>query len=170
MNSSKGSVIVLTMTAMLALIPVYTWRTTEALATDSLRPMAEGHSSPVGSVIYFPGEKVKAAFVKGEALLGPEGERNYSILAGRRDRPGEAEIHALDTDIFYVVEGSATFVTGGTPVDSRTTAPNEMRATSIEGGETRHLSKDDVLIIPKGVPHWFKAVEPPFLYYVVKVR
>ena len=170
MNSPKRFVMVLALVTLLVLIPVCAWRTTEALATDSLRPIAEDNASPAGSVIYFPGEKVKAAFAKGEVLIGPEGGRNYSILAGRRDRPGEAEIHALDTDIFYVVEGSATFVTGGTAVDPRTTAPNEMRGTSIEGGETRRLSKGDVLIMPKGVPHWFKAVEPPFLYYVVKVR
>ncbi len=170
MNSPKRSVMVLALMTLLALILAYAPRTTATLATDNMRRIAEDNASAAGSVIYFPDEKVKAAFAKGGMLLSPEGGRNFSILAGRRDRPGEAEIHALDTDIFYVVEGSATFVTGGKAIDSRTTAPNEMRGTSIEGGETRHLSKGDVLIIPKRVPHWFKAVEPPFLYYVVKVR
>jgi glc operon protein GlcG len=28
----------------------------------------------------------------------------------------------------------------------------------------------DVVVIPNGVPHWFKEVEAPFLYYVIKVR
>ena len=171
MNSPKRFVMVLALVTLLALIPVYARHTTRALAAGNTPPITEDNGSPAGSVIYFPNEKVKAAFAKGETLVsGAAAARNYSVFAMRRDRPGEAETHALDTDIFYVVEGSATFVTGGTAIESRTTAPNEMRGASIEGGETRHLSQGDVLIIPKSVPHWFKAVEPPFLYYVVKVR
>ncbi|HEV2494449.1 MAG TPA: cupin domain-containing protein [Terriglobia bacterium] len=130
-----------------------------------------GGASPSSGVIYFPTDKVQSAFAKGAPLIaGPEGGRNYAILCGRRDRPGEVETHALDTDVFYVVEGSATFVTGGTAIDSKASAPNEMRGARIEGGETRTLSKGDVLVIPKGIPHWFKSVEPGFLYFVVKVR
>ena len=171
MNLPKRSATILALVTLLALIPVYARRITAARPTDSARPIAGDNGSAAARVIYFPSEKVKAAFAKGETLVnGEAAARNYSVFAMRRDRPGEAETHALDTDIFYVVEGSATFVTGGTAIDSRTTAPNEMRGTSIEGGETRRLSQGDVLIIPKGVPHWFKAVEPPFLYYVVKVR
>lgn len=171
MNSPKRSVTILAVVTLLGLIPVAARRITAARPTDGARPIAEDNGPSGGSVIYFPGEKVKAAFAKGETLVsGDEPGRNYSVFAMRRDRPGEAETHALDTDIFYVVEGSATFVTGGAAIDSKTTAPNEMRGASITGGETRHLSQGDVLIIPKGVPHWFKAVESPFLYYVVKVR
>jgi len=41
-------------------------------------------------------------------------------------------------------------------IDSKSTAPGEVRGSGIEGGDTRQLSKGDVLIIPAGVPHWFK--------------
>ena len=131
-----------------------------------------GNKNVTGApVLYFPSEQVKAAFAKGGTLLGGhENGRNFTILAARRDRPGEAEIHTLDTDIFYVVEGSATFVTGGTAVEPKPTAPDEIRGTKIQGGESHHLVEGDVMVIPKGVPHWFKGVSPPFLYYVVKVR
>jgi quercetin dioxygenase-like cupin family protein len=122
-------------------------------------------------VLYFPSEKVKAAFAKGGTLLGGhEDGRNFTIMAGRRDRPGAVEIHPLDTDIFYVLEGSATFITGGTAVEPKTTEPDEIRGTTIQGGESHHLAQGDVIVIPKGVPHWFREVEAPFLYYVVKVR
>jgi quercetin dioxygenase-like cupin family protein len=167
MNPPTRLVSVLSVLMLVPLVPVCAWRT-DAVPLPVASQAAGG--SPSSAVTYFSSEQVRAAFAKGETLLGPEGKRNYSVLAMRRDRPGEAEIHALDTDIFYVVEGSATFITGGTAIGSKATAPNEMRGTGIEGGETRHLSKGDVLIIPKGMPHWFKAVEPPFLYYVVKVR
>jgi glc operon protein GlcG len=47
-------------------------------------------------------------------------------------------------------------------------APNEIRGTSIDGGAAQRLAKGDVFIVPHGVPHWFKEVQAPFLYYVVK--
>ena len=93
----------------------------------------------------------------------------YKVHASRREGPGTAEVHARDIDIFYVLEGSATLVTGGRPVDAKTTAPDEVRAPSIEGGTSRAVAKGDVMIIHNGVPHWFKEVRGPFLYYTVKV-
>ena len=81
-----------------------------------------------------------------------------------------AEIHELDTDIIYVLDGTATFITGGKSVDSKQIASNEFRGSSIDGGDTRQLKKGDVVIVPKGVPHWFQKVDGTFLYYVVKVR
>jgi len=94
----------------------------------------------------------------------------YSVSAGRRDKPGQSELHEKDTDVFYVLQGTATFVTGGRMVDPKTTAPGEIRGSAIEGGETRTLSKDDVIVIPAGVPHWFKDVQGVFLYFVVKTQ
>jgi mannose-6-phosphate isomerase-like protein (cupin superfamily) len=67
------------------------------------------------------------------------------------------------------MEGSATFVTGGTVVEPATTGPGEARGKAITGGTPRHLQKGDVIVIPKGVPHWFTEVSSPFLYFVVKV-
>jgi glc operon protein GlcG len=128
-------------------------------------------ASSSSAVTYFDSEKVAAAFAKGGTLFdGVAAGKNYQVITSRRDKPGLVEIHTLDTDVVYVLEGTATYVTGGTVVDSKTTAPDELRGTSIEGGETRQLSKGDVVIVPNGVPHWFKEVRAPFLYFVVKVR
>jgi mannose-6-phosphate isomerase-like protein (cupin superfamily) len=121
-------------------------------------------------VTYVPAAEVKAAFDKGAVLFDGAGGRNYRVHASRRDTPGQGEVHVRDTDIIYVLDGSATFVTGGTLVDGRTTAPDELRGPEIEGGETRRIGKGDVLIVPAGTPHWFKEVAGPVLYYVVKVR
>jgi len=110
-------------------------------------------------------EKVAAAFEKGAPLIEVEG---YKVHASRRDGAGMAEVHMRETDIIHVLEGAATFVTGGTVVDGKTTVPGEIRGTAIRDGETRRLTKGDVVIVPEGVPHWFKEVEAPFLYFVVK--
>jgi mannose-6-phosphate isomerase-like protein (cupin superfamily) len=119
------------------------------------------------SVRIIPHDLVAAAFATGSPLV--EGD-DYKVHASRREAPGVAEIHTRDTDIAYVVQGSATLVTGGAAVDLKPTAPEELRGTAITGGEARKLVPGDVAVIPNGVPHWFKEVEPPFLYYVVKVR
>jgi quercetin dioxygenase-like cupin family protein len=117
-------------------------------------------------VIHIDRQKVTAAFAKGGALLATN---NFKIQAGRREITGEVEIHDADTDIFYIMEGSATFVTGGHAVQPRTIDPGETRAKEITGGENHQLVKGDVIVIPAGVPHWFEEVRGPLLYYVVKV-
>ena len=114
-----------------------------------------------------PHDLVATAFAKGSPLLETA---DYKIHASRRDGAGAAEIHTRDTDIAYVIRGSATLVTGGTAVDAKSVGPEELRGTAISGGETRELVPGDVVVIPNGVPHWFREVKPPFLYYVVKVR
>jgi len=128
-----------------------------------------GGSMPAAPVAYFPKDQVAGAFAKGAVLLDGTG-RNYMIHASRREKAGSAEVHAKDTDVIYVTGGSATFVTGGSVMDGKTTEPDEIRGISIEGGETRMLVKGDVITVPNGTPHWFRDVEAPFTYYVVKVR
>lgn len=120
-------------------------------------------------VLFFNKDQVVTSFSKGAVLLDGT-NRNYMVHTSRRDKPGLAEVHSLDTDIIYVMEGTATLVTGGTAVETKEIAPNEFRGARIEGGDTRHLSKGDVIIVPNGVPHWFNEVSGTFLYYTIKVR
>ncbi|MGH7835868.1 MAG: heme-binding protein [Candidatus Binatia bacterium] len=119
------------------------------------------------SVTYLPAKEVSQAFVKGMPLIEVE---NYKVHASHRDESGMAEIHTRDTDIIYVLEGSATFVTGGSAVDPKAIAAEEIRGKEIRGGDGRRIAKGDVVIVPNGTPHWFKEVSSPFNYYVVKVR
>jgi len=127
-------------------------------------------NDPAPAVSYWAKSKVEEAFAKGAILFDGSDGRNYMVHASRREKPGQAEIHTKDADVIYVLQGSATFVTGGEAVEAKTTAPDELRGTSIRNGETREIAKGDVLIVPHGVPHQFLTVTDPFLYYVVKVR
>jgi mannose-6-phosphate isomerase-like protein (cupin superfamily) len=122
------------------------------------------------SVSYWKSTEVAAAFAKGSVLFDGADGRNYMVHASHRDAAGMAEVHELDADIIYVLDGSATFVTGGTVESGKTTAPSEIRGSAINGGVTRRISKGDVLIVPAGTPHWFRDVSGPLNYYVVKVR
>lgn len=121
------------------------------------------------SVLWFDAKQVSASFSNGAVLLDGV-DRNYMVHTSRRDKPGLAEIHSDETDIIYVIQGTATFVTGGTAVDAKQIAPNEFRGSRIEGGVTRQLTKGEVIIVPNNTPHWFREVNGEFLYYTIKVR
>ena len=142
----------------------------EELAIAGANAIANPMAAQPPAVSHFPSADVSAGFAKGAVLLGEDVGRNYMVHASRREAPGQAEIHTLDTDIIYVLDGTATFITGGTVVESKPIAPNEIRGKSIQNGETRRLVKGDVIIVPASTPHWFVETTKPFLYYVVKVR
>lgn len=144
---------------------------------NALRAMKTGTAMMNGAlpVTYIESKQVAQAFAKGSVLVGEDekmmhASRNYMVHASHREAPGMAEVHELDTDIVYVLKGTATLVTGGTAVDVKTIAPHEIRGASIKDGDTRRIAPGDVIIIPNGVPHWFKDVPGPLDYYVVKVR
>jgi len=139
----------------------------EAAKTFSADPMTTS-SLPVS---YFSKAQTEDRFEKDAVLFdGDNGSRNYRVNASRRDGPGMVEVHAKDTDIFYVLKGSATVITGGTMVGGKPIAADEVRGAEISGGDTQELVPGDAMIIPNGTPHWFKSVQGPFLYFVVKVR
>src|SRR6266542_1964398 len=119
------------------------------------------------AAIYFPAESVAAKFATGGLLHDTP---SYKVDAGRRTAAGEVEYHEHVADIMHVVSGTATVLTGGQMIASRTVGPGEMRAAVMEGGTRHELGAGDVLVIPPGVPHHFAAVSDPFLYLVAKVQ
>jgi mannose-6-phosphate isomerase-like protein (cupin superfamily) len=141
------------------------------VAADALKreSMSSAMDIPpsAAEVTFFKSERVMRAFEKGDVLVN---KGNCMVHASHRDGNGMAEVHSEDTDIIYVLEGSAVFVTGGVVVDPKAVAAGEIRGASIRDGETRTLTKGDVIVVPQGVPHWFEKVSGPLNYYVVKVR
>jgi glc operon protein GlcG len=116
-------------------------------------------------VQYLDHDSVAKAWQHGMPLVEND---EFKIHASRRDVPGMVEIHRNETDIGYVVSGSALLVTGGSVTDPKEVADGELRGTSIRDGQSNHLEPGDVFVIPQGTPHWFKEVNGPFLYFVVK--
>lgn len=118
-------------------------------------------------VTYVPHAKVEATMVKGGQIIGDHG---LIVLAQRRGA-GEVEVHEKTNHVFIIVEGEATFVTGGTLVDARDTAPGQKRAPSVQGGDVHQLTKGDVITIPAKTPHWFKEVPTKTIaYYAVNTE
>jgi mannose-6-phosphate isomerase-like protein (cupin superfamily) len=133
-----------------------------SLVTAAL--LTAGDGAP--SATYINHEKVAAAFAKGGTLATAS---DYIVLALHRSESGNAELHEKQTDVYYVADGEATFVTGGELVGNKVVSPGQRQGTGIKGGEVHHLTKGDVIVIPAGVPHWFKDVSHPISYLLVKV-
>jgi mannose-6-phosphate isomerase-like protein (cupin superfamily) len=94
---------------------------------------------------------------------------HYTMLTVRT-KSGGAEMHATDNDIFFVLDGEASEVTGGTMVDPKEISPGETRGTKVEGGTPTPMRKGDVIHIVPNTPH--QTVLAPgktFTYYIVKV-
>ena len=134
------------------------------LFTTALLTAADGVPT---TVTYVPHDKVSATMVKGGEIINDHG---LIVLAQRRSA-GEVEVHEKTNHVFIIVEGEATFVTGGTLVGARETAPGQRRAPSVQGGTVHHLTKGDVITIPARTPHWFKEVPTKTIaYYAVNTE
>jgi|ERR1700688_3193145 mannose-6-phosphate isomerase-like protein (cupin superfamily) len=119
------------------------------------------------AVHYIGHDKVTEVMSKGGSIVSDPG---LVVLAQRREA-GPVEYHDRTNHVFVMVEGEATLVVGGTMVDSKRTASDQMRAPSLEGGTTYHLSKGDVITIPAKTPHWFKEVSTKTVaYYAVNIE
>jgi len=118
-------------------------------------------------VTYVPHDKVSATMEKGGSIIDDHG---LVVLANRRGA-GEVEVHEKTNHLFIIVEGEATFITGGTLVNSREIAEGQRRASSVQGGETHHLTKGDVITVPAKTPHWWKEVPTQTIaYYAVNTE
>jgi len=105
----------------------------------------------------------------GSEQLGNYG--THTMMLAHVEATGQAEIHENLTDIFVVQNGEASLTVGGRLVGGQTTAPGEIRGTSIEGGVTKKLGAGDIVNIPAGTPH-HTQVGPgqKITYLVIKVR
>jgi mannose-6-phosphate isomerase-like protein (cupin superfamily) len=130
-------------------------------------------------VIYTSKGTIDEGFAKNVLILHESEGGHYMVESAQRSKPGSPEIHLKDTDVTYVVKGTATLITGGTVVDmvaQNQTRPGnphpeyELRGGKIVGGQTFHLQAGDSVVIPPGVPHQFAEVSTPFYYLNIKVR
>jgi len=136
-----------------------------SLATATL--LIGGGGGP--PVTYIGHEKVAAA-LEGQTHSGPLVKASDLLVMGaHRSEDGKVELHEKETDVFYIVDGEATIVTGGKMVGGKLTSSGQWLGTDIQGGQVQHLTKGDVMVIPAGVPHWFKEVPHSVSYFVVKV-
>lgn len=94
----------------------------------------------------------------------------HSAMLVARAKTGVVEVHANWDDVFFVLEGEATEMTGGTVVDAKTTPDGETKGSRLEGGTATPVRKGDVVHIAAGTPHWMVlAPGTTCAYYIEKV-
>jgi mannose-6-phosphate isomerase-like protein (cupin superfamily) len=143
-------------------------------------PSASSSSSPPAPIVTFltGPELLRAIRSAPEEQPGRPGlyslklssPSEYPVLGIRRTLTGRAERHAGFTDVWYVLQGTATLVTGGSIVDGEEIQPGEMRGRGIRGSAGRIIHAGGFAVIPAGVAHWIRDIKgKELLYIVVKV-
>lgn len=82
----------------------------------------------------------------------------YNANLEYRASVGPAAVHEKEAEMFYVIDGAATLMTGGKLVNESRTNPENLTGTAIEGGTSRTVSKGDFVIVPENTPHWFSSI------------
>ena len=103
------------------------------------------------------------------------------VYRGKLDKPQNDSVaeHDLVSEVYHVIEGSATLVTGPDlvgkkrrPADLETVrlfnGPGNNSA-SIRNGVAHELKAGDVIVIPAGTGHWFTKIDDHILYLMVRI-
>lgn len=93
--------------------------------------------------------------------------------------PNSVAEHDLVSEVYHVIDGSATLVTGPDLVGAeRRPASNQnvrefngpgSNAASIRNGVTYHLKPGDVVVVPAGTGHWFTRIDDHITYLMVRI-
>lgn len=93
----------------------------------------------------------------------------YRVNVVKRRTPQGAIAHDVGTEVHYIIEGRATLVTGGVIERAApATAGGRSAAATIAGGDTRVVSKGDIILVPVGTPHWYSRIDQPLTYLEVR--
>jgi mannose-6-phosphate isomerase-like protein (cupin superfamily) len=116
-----------------------------------------------------------AGAVAADAAAGAAVTITPGIVVRRRTGAGEPQyaiIHPFSTEVYYIIEGAGSLVTGGTldPPAPPPADPDIVRSRTIKNGVTRTVGKGDVIVVPPGTPHWFNAIDGTITYLESRVR
>jgi mannose-6-phosphate isomerase-like protein (cupin superfamily) len=132
--------------------------------------MAQGGGTAAAAKLFASSADVKAMIAKAKAERKPDQPNfaqpivslapynaNLEYRAGGLNAP--ASTHDKDAELFYVVEGTGTVVTGGTLQSERRTNADNASGTGIEGGASRKIGPGDFVLVPEKTPHWFTQID-----------
>ena len=90
----------------------------------------------------------------------------YRVNVVKRTAPQGAIAHDVGTEVHYIIDGTATLVTGGTIVRPATGGATAM--ATIRDGASREVHPGDIVLVPVGTPHWYRAIAQPLTYLEVR--
>ncbi len=156
-----------------------------AQRADAPQHLPRGTATDISSAeVQATVQKTPAARVSDQAIrvVSVNGEYNVSIGVVHRAKTAEKDApsgieHSQITEVYHVIEGNGTLVTGGTLANAKEVpADNEVVTVlngpstgggKIEGGVSRKLGPGDVVIIPPNTPHWFSEITSDQIVYLV---
>lgn len=145
-----------------------------AIATGALQlagAQAVGVDHLTQSEILERARELEATAKDGAAAVKLSEYPNHYTMVSLRHKNGGAEIHENYSDLFFVVKGKATLLSGGEVQDAKTASPGEIRGTGVKNGSTTVLNEGDFIHIPAGVSHQLLVADGgTFVYFVVKVK
>lgn len=105
--------------------------------------------------------KAKSDRKEGQALLAQSMIQlaPYNVSLEYRAQVANAAVHETEAELFYVIDGSATLVTGGKLTADATRNGANLTGKGIEGGTSRKVAKGDFIMVPENTPHWFSAID-----------
>lgn len=127
--------------------------------------------------------KTPSARVSDQAIRVVSVADEYNVGVGvvhrakTNGRTGGAIEHSQITEVYHVIEGNATLVTGGTIENPRESPPDSQVVKVLNGpstggagikdGVSRKIGPGDVVIIPPNTPHWFSEITSDQIVYLV---
>ncbi len=105
-----------------------------------------------------------------EDIIAPAGmQMRVAVFHDTKRENDPIEVHDGSDDIYYVLDGEATLLLGGSLVDANEISPGEWRAKSSTGGEKVAIKKGDLIVVPRGTPHQRTATGKTFSMILIKV-
>jgi len=105
-----------------------------------------------------------------EDLVAPSGVQTRVAVFHDSKRENDLnEVHDESDDVYYVLEGTATLLLGGSLVDAKETSPGEWRAKTTTGGQKYTIKKGDVIFVPRGTPHQRTVTGKGFSMILIKI-
>lgn len=115
-----------------------------------------------------PRDRVSDNPIRGVEVTGDYRIGVYGVYRPK-ELPGGSNLHQVNTtEIYYMLSGYATLVTGGTMTEARQENSNWVRGEGIVGGVSRRVGPGDVIIIPGHTPHWFSELETDLEYLIFR--
>ena len=165
-----GVVFPTVVSAMLAMLATLVVLTAPPVAAQDAPKATDVTSAEIQKFINaLPRDRVSDRAIRTVEVTGDYRVGVYGVFRPQ-EFPGGANLHRVNTtEIYYMIEGVATLVTGGSLTDP-TSAPTGtgVRGSGIEGGVSRRVTKGDVIIIPGHTPHWFSELETDIEYLIFR--
>jgi mannose-6-phosphate isomerase-like protein (cupin superfamily) len=131
--------------------------------------VAQQKGAPQAPVTYKSAADVAAMIAKAKAQNDSKAQATisqpilrlapYNVNLEYRGSVGPASIHMKEAEMFYVIDGSGTLITGGKLVNQTQTNADNLSGTAIEGGTPQAVAKGDFIIVPENTGHWFSEIK-----------